>query len=98
MKDLSSEIQNQIVEVLKNQPKIVAAYLFGSRALGRAKPGSDIDLAIKGNSLNLDDILSLSIQLDDLMLPYRFDIVDLARADADLQAHINRAGILVYKR
>lgn len=96
MTGLSSTVLEQIKEALKKTPTIHHAYLFGSRALGRHRPGSDIDLAVEGDQLKLDDILSIMNHLDDLMLPYRFDVVDRSKVDAVLQDHINRVGIKIF--
>ena len=41
-----------LIAHLETQPDIVAAYLFGSMAQGRATPHSDVDLAVL---LNLED-------------------------------------------
>ena len=65
----------RIVDILKLNKKISTAILFGSRAKGSFEPGSDIDIAIKGSELNLNVIIELKITLDDLLLPYKFDIV-----------------------
>ena len=73
--------------------------LFGSRAKGTNSPGSDIDLAITGSSLNLDDLLQIHLELDALSLPYKFDVViyDRIREKA-LKDHIDRRGIVLYDR
>lgn len=39
-------IRRAVVEVVGDDPDVVAAYLFGSRATGREKPGSDVDVAL----------------------------------------------------
>ncbi|WP_229239703.1 nucleotidyltransferase domain-containing protein [Echinicola soli] len=64
--------------VFKRHPKILCAVLFGSRAKGDYKNGSDIDIALKGKELTLD-ILDIPIELEDLMIPYKFDIVGYNR-------------------
>ena len=43
--------------------------LYGSRALGTCRPGSDIDLCIEGESLGLTELLSIENRMDDLLLP-----------------------------
>jgi predicted nucleotidyltransferase len=55
--------------------------IFGSRARGNAKPRSDFDLGVVGNTpLPLTDFYALADELDELETLYRFDWVDLARA------------------
>src|SRR5512133_3425400 len=82
--------------VLKHYPMVSGAILFGSRAKGTARPSSDVDLALEGtNSLQAEAIAS---ELDELPLPYHFDVVALATVmSADLRAHIERVGIRIYQ-
>lgn len=55
--------------------------LFGSRAWGHARPRSDFDVAVIGESpLPLQDFFALADALDELPTLYRIDWVDLARA------------------
>jgi predicted nucleotidyltransferase len=72
--------------------------LFGSRALGNYKNGSDIDLAIKGEKG--DEIRSLSAHLnEDSPLPYHFDVLDYNTiTHQNLLDHIQRVGITIYSR
>ena len=87
----------RIVDILKLNKKISTAILFGSRAKGSFEPGSDIDIAIKGSELNLNVIIELKITLDDLLLPYKFDIVIYDRiSEPALLDHINRVGISLF--
>ncbi|GAA4449441.1 hypothetical protein GCM10023189_08820 [Nibrella saemangeumensis] len=58
---LTARDLNAIRQVFANCDKAEQVIIFGSRAMGNYKPGSDIDLAIKGDSLTLNDILKLSI-------------------------------------
>lgn len=98
MTGLTQEDIHQIIHVISQNPKIDEIVLFGSRAKGSHKPGSDIDLAFKGKALNLDDILEASIGLDDLNLPYKFDLILFERIQEQaLVEHINRVGISLYK-
>ena len=39
---------NAIIAILKRYPDVKEAIIFGSRAMGNYKPGSDIDIALKG--------------------------------------------------
>ncbi len=78
-------------------PQVRRAVLFGSRANGCQKPGSDIDLALDGDHLSLVDILHIENEFDDLMLPYRIDLANLAAIDNPaLREHIDRVGIDFY--
>lgn len=93
-RDLSS-----IVSIISANPRINRVILFGSRAKGNYDPGSDIDIAVRGQSLNLDDILESLSQIDRLFLPYRVDLVIYDRiSEPDLISHIDRVGICLYER
>ena len=82
--------------VLAAYPDITGAILFVSRAKGTASPASDIDLALEG----VDDPLraeAVAAELEELPLPYRFDVKALAALQsAPLLDHIRRVGIRVY--
>lgn len=93
-----SDLDALITELKKNT-KIKEIILFGSRAKGTFNNGSDIDLALKGNSLNLQDILDANIESEKLLLPYKLDLVIFDRINEPaLIDHINRVGILLFKR
>jgi predicted nucleotidyltransferase len=78
-------------KVFETNSKIDKVIVFGSRAKGNYKEGSDIDLAVKGRNINLDDILSLSRKLDELNLPYKIDLMDYSTInDKDVVEHIDK--------
>lgn len=88
-----------LIAELQRNTKIKEIILFGSRAKGTFNNGSDIDLALKGNSLNLQDILDANIETEKLLLPYKLDLVIFDRINEPaLIEHINRVGILLFKR
>ncbi|HZL11091.1 MAG TPA: nucleotidyltransferase domain-containing protein [Prolixibacteraceae bacterium] len=64
-----------ILKIFESDEMIQEVILFGSRAKGSFKDGSDIDLAIKGNNLTINNLLNLSTALDDLFLPFKFDLI-----------------------
>lgn len=78
-------------------PHIERAVLFGSRAKGTSKPFSDVDIALVGKEVSLDDLLDLQNQQEDLLLPYEFDfcLYDRLQSPA-LRSHIDRCGVEVY--
>lgn len=88
-----------ICTALASVPEITAAVLYGSRAIGTWKPGSDIDLAIEGNGLTHHHLARLAGRLDELPLPYRYDLTMRAViANPALAAHINHHGVLFWRR
>lgn len=76
--------RRQIIDVLQRHPPIVGAYLFGSRAHGEERTGSDVDLAVYGDRpLDLDELVGLETELERAAgLPV--DVIDLRRADTFL--------------
>lgn len=63
-----------IREILSNYSDVEKAILYGSRARGNYRPGSDIDLTLIGDHLNLTILQKIENDLDELLLPYRIDL------------------------
>ena len=96
---LKEETINQIKDVLSHYQQIDEVILYGSRAMGNFKRGSDIDLTFKGENLKLDIINKIDLELDDLLLPYTFDLSIFRHIDnPDLVDHINRVGKVLYSK
>ena len=93
---LSDSELDLIRRTLSRHREVSGAVLFGSRAKGTASASSDIDLAIEG----IDDELraeAISRELEDLPLPYRFDVKALATIRyPPLREHIARVGVRIY--
>ena len=87
-----ADLEN-VLSVLKKNTKIKQVILFGSRAKGNFRQGSDVDIALKGEGLKLKDILEASIKIDELLLPYKFDLIIFDRIkEISLIEHIERVG------
>ena len=96
---LSPQTVGQITTVLARFPALERAVLFGSRAKGTHKPGSDIDLSLTGEQLDWRIVGKIYDALDDLLLPYSFSLIHLdAATDAEVAAHIARVGIPIYRQ
>ena len=88
----------KIRSVLVKYPAVEEAILYGSRAKGNYRNGSDIDLTLIGNDLDLTKLLRIKTELDELLLPYKIDISIFHKIDNnDLVEHINRVGKVFYK-
>ncbi len=57
-----------IVSVIRGFDEIEKASIFGSRAKGNYKPGSDIDIAVYGENINLDILSKLNSILEEKVL------------------------------
>jgi len=94
---LSDKVVNRLKMVFAENAKVETAIIFGSRAKGNYKEGSDIDIVIKGLELNFEDRLNLMQKLDELGLPYKIDLINYYNiTDLDLIDHIDRIGIMFY--
>ena len=90
----------KICSVMAQFPFVEKAIIYGSRAKENYKNGSDIDLTLLGGpSLTLDVLYKIDEQLDDLLLPYTFDLSIFAQlSDPDFIEHIQRVGLVFYER
>lgn len=78
--------------------QIEKVIVYGSRAMGNYRPGSDIDLTIVGD-LNRNDLIKLETLLDDLLLPYKIDLSILNQIHSpELSDHIHRHGLVFYQK
>ncbi len=90
---LSNEDIDKIKVVFAKFPEIERVVIYGSRAKGNYKPSSDIDLTLVGEKLTLSLLQSLENDMDDLLLPYKFDISIFHQiSNPDLLNHIERVG------
>ena len=84
--------------VLAQYPQIDRAIVYGSRAKGNYRPGSDIDLTLDAPTLTFAELLRIETKLDDLMLPYQMDVSLLAQIDnPQLRSHIDRVGKVLWQ-
>jgi len=96
---LKAEAVEAICKVFRNHPEVEKGILYGSRAKGNYKPASDIDLTLKGALLDLTILNQISWELDDLLLPYTFDLSIYNQiSNPELLDHIQRVGIVFYSK
>jgi len=90
----------KICEVFAKYPHVEKAVLYGSRARGNYKNGSDIDLTLFGNQdLTLDLLYLIMDEIDNLLLPYSFDLSIFQKiSDPAMIEHIQRNGLLFYEK
>jgi len=85
--------------ILASQSAVEQAIVYGSRAKGNFRPGSDIDLTLVGPDLTLTDLTRLAQALDESDLPYQVDLSLQADIDnPNLLEHIARVGQVLYER
>lgn len=99
---LSSAAINSINGVLARHPLIHSAVIYGSRAKGSYKPGSDIDLCLfaePGATLSYREVALVLDEIDDLLLPWTVDLSAFEHlSNAELRAHIEGVGQQFYQR
>lgn len=90
---------NKINSVFKNYNQIQQFVIYGSRAKGNYKNGSDIDFTIIENDLTFTQLLEIENKLDDLLLPYKIDLSQKRNIEnQNLIEHINRIGQIFYTK
>jgi len=77
---LSLAASEALLGTLRNCPRVEEVWLYGSRAMGRHRPGSDVDLTLVGPQLSHPDRLDLMGAIDALMLPCAAELGGMAAA------------------
>jgi predicted nucleotidyltransferase len=96
---LTYEDIKRIKSVFSKYTQIEKVVIYGSRAMGNYKPASDIDLTLIGSNIDTRLQHKIEFDLDDLMLPYKFDISVYHRIkNPDFLDHIRRVGREFYVR
>ncbi len=96
---LKENSMEQINSVFREFSEIEETIIFGSRAKGNFRKGSDIDLTFKGKNLTSNLLNLINLKLDDLYLPYILDLSIYNKISSkELIDHIDRAGIRIYKK
>ena len=96
---LTTTTVQRIQGVLARHPELEKAVLYGSRAKGTFRPGSDIDLTLCGHELDHTLLTRIANELDDLLLPYKIDLSLMSHlTHPGLLDHIRRAGVVLYEK
>ncbi len=90
---LNEETISLINSVFAAHPSIKEVKIYGSRAKGNYRNGSDIDLCIFADTLSNDELSRIKNELDDLPTLYSIDLCCYGTIEnAELKEHINRVG------
>jgi predicted nucleotidyltransferase len=93
MYGLSNDVIHDLCGVFQRHGNIEKVILFGSRAKGCYTEGSDIDLAVVGTDLSFNQLMDIRVQIDDLGLLYKVDVVDYNKQiGTPIGEHIDRVG------
>jgi len=87
-----------IRHILADVPAVEKAVIFGSRAKGNHRPGSDIDLTLFGQGLSLATVGHIAAKLDESLIPYQVDLSVFDHIEQPgLREHIERVGRVFYQ-
>ena len=90
---------NKLLALFASNERIEQAILYGSRAKDTFKPFSDVDITLVGADLSRKDLNQIYMEVDDLLLPYQFDLsLFHSLNNKDLIDHIQRRGIVIYNK
>lgn len=95
---LSDKTLATLDSIFRKYPGVKQAVIYGSRAKGKYKRGSDIDLSLKTDmSFVHADLLRIGNDFDDSDIPYFVDVSIYEKlSNPDLKAHIDRVGKILY--
>ena len=96
---LDEKILADIENIFSKYNQISKAILYGSRAKGNFRNGSDIDITLVGKELDMNILYSIMDDIDELYLPYKMDISIYSYIDnQELIEHISRVGKIIFER
>jgi len=91
---LKDKHREAIIAILTAHPRVERAVLFGSRAMGTHSATSDVDIALYGNDLTLDDLARLNAEISELPIPQRVDLLPHSQIESQkLLDHIKKHGV-----
>ena len=94
---LTDAEMQKLLSVISSQPSIEKAIVYGSRAKGTNWRFSDVDLTLVGDKLTNRDLNRIALLIDDLLLPYEFDLsIYSSLRNENLIENINRVGKVIY--
>lgn len=95
---LSDRVIGELQDVFNRHSNISKVLIFGSRAKGNYREGSDIDLAALGTGLDYNQLLQILTEIDDLELLYSVDLIDYSKTiNTPIGEHIDRVGQVFYQ-
>ena len=93
---LSHELISNLRKIFSEIPSIEKVILYGSRAKGSYRAGSDIDLTFVGE-ITHQQLIAVDTRIDDLLSPYLYDLSVLSDIkNPALLEHIQRVGVVIY--
>lgn len=95
MKSNTGAYKKIIIPIISKHLPQAKVILYGSRARAEDKPGSDIDIALdEGKKVESTKISAIVSELEESLLPIKFDIVDLHAVSQEMQHEILKDGVI----
>lgn len=95
---LSDSVISELQDVFRRHANISKVLIFGSRAKGNYREGSDIDLVAIGNDLDYSQLIKILTEIDNLELLYSVDLLDYNKTiNTPIGEHIDRVGQVFYQ-
>jgi predicted nucleotidyltransferase len=84
----------EILKVINKYNEVKNAVIFGRRAKGNYKNGSDVDIALKGEDLTFSIVQNIRAELnEETLMTYKFDVILYDKISShELISHIDRIG------
>lgn len=96
---LSDTVIKELQDVFRRHDNIKQVLIFGSRSNGNYRSGSDIDLAVLGDKIDYNQLLTILCEIEDLNLLYSVDLLDYQKKKGTpIGDHIDRVGQIFYSR
>ena len=97
---LEEKVVKDIVSILEKYSEVESACIFGSRARGDYRKGSDIDIALFGENLTFQINTKIYFEFDDLYLPYKIDLINFnsLRNEEKFKENILKEGVEIYAK
>lgn len=94
-KQINPKYKKEVIHAVEYHFPHAKIILFGSRALGIAHEGSDIDIAIDvGSPIPLEEMSRIRITMENLTIPLFVDVVDMQRISKEFKEIILKNGIV----
>jgi predicted nucleotidyltransferase len=94
---LTERDMQTLTDIFQKYPEVKSVCLFGSRAKGTFKQGSDIDLAVMNEGVSDKTMRAIKADFEDSSLLYNVDVVDFAGVKhKELREHVRRVGVAIY--
>ena len=87
--------KEELLKIIHTHIPHCKVWLFGSRATGKQRSGSDIDLALdNGSIIPWSTITKILIDIDETTIPMKVDLVDLQNVDPEFKTRVLNEAIL----